>query len=241
MSKTCRWIEARLHSFEQHPFLKTLHLALCIVALASFLLLIRALILNPEKGANCVWMNCEFLSACLYGCLTLWVISYNLMKFIDVEAAKAVGDLRIKLHDEDNMEIHKLLLASEEEGDSIIAKIMKRKNCPDATKSLSIADDTEDTEDNPQKSPVGNHVRPNENKKIDDALLFNYLGTIELGSIMLQKGIITFDEFFNQFGYRVQNIANCDEIMEHVRSDSNKDYYENLLYVVDEFHRHKMI
>lgn len=239
MSKTCRWIEARLRRYEQHPFLNTFHIVLCILSLASFVLLIRALIMNPDGNANCVWLNWQLLAVCLYGCLTLWIISYNLMKFIDVEAIKAVSDLRMKLHDKDNMEIHKLLLAGDEEGDEIAKEIMN-----DATDS----DSNYASKTSVKKQVGGNHVnsqkdnpdKPTETK-VDDALLFNYLGTIELGSIMLQKGIITFDEFFNQFGYRVQNIANCPALMEHVRSDGNKDYYDNLLYVIDEFHRRKMI
>jgi hypothetical protein len=234
MSKTCRWIEARLHSFEQHPFLKTFHCLLLILSLVSLVFLTRSLIVNFDGSIRCVWLQWGFWSGILYGCLTLWVISYNLMKFIDVEATRAVGDLRIKLHDDDNMEIHKLLMASddEEEGNSILREIKERKSGSGCKESLSIAGGTESIEDNPEKSTETN---------VDGAKLFNYLGTIELGSIMLQKRLVTFDEFFNQFGYRVQNIANCTALMEYVRSDGNKDYYDNLLYVIDEFHRRKMI
>lgn len=104
----------------------------------------------------------------------------------------------------------------------------------------SSDDSTELAKENSGQPAERECERPKETK-LDDAKLFNYLGTIELGSIMLQKRIITFDEFFNQFGYRVQNIANSEEIMAHVRSDTNKDYYDNLLFVIDEFHRRKMI
>lgn len=247
MSKICRWLDARCRSFEQHPYLKTFHCVLLILSLASLVLLARSLIVNYDGSIRCVWLQWGFWSGILYGCLTLWVISYNLMKFIDVEATRAVGDLRIKLHDEDNMEIHKLLLAGDEERDKIVESIRqnKKRECRESgemgeRRKSSSDDSTELAKENSGQPAERECERPKETK-LDDAKLFNYLGTIELGSIMLQKRIITFDEFFNQFGYRVQNIANSEEIMAHVRSDTNKDYYDNLLFVIDEFHRRKMI
>lgn len=60
--------------------------------------------------------------------------------------------------------------------------------------------------------------------------LFDYLGTIELGAIMLQRGVISFDEFYNQFGYRVENIKENKALMECIKDDH--DYYEMLLYVI---------
>ena len=231
MRKFCQCVERCCHKFRLHPWLNTLYIVLCVLSVVSLGFLIRSLIVNPGSKCTCVWQNWEFWSGTLYGCLTLWVISYNLMKFSDVEAIKALSDLRFKLHEKENREIHKLLLASDEDDGSIVRQIRQRKHrsskdCQSTSKNCKT-DDCDGKKD-PQS-------------EVEDMDLFNYLGTIELGSIMLQKGIVSFDEFFNQFGYRVQNIVCCDEVIHHVMSDANKSYYKNLIYVIKEFHRQELI
>lgn len=64
----------------------------------------------------------------------------------------------------------------------------------------------------------------------DNVELFDYLGTIELGAIMLKKGIIGYDEFYNQFGYRVENIMRCEKVKNHICD--NCRYYRMLIYVM---------
>ena len=64
-----------------------------------------------------------------------------------------------------------------------------------------------------------------------NAIIFDYLGTIELGAIMLKRKIISLDEFNNQFGYRVSNVYNNEALMGHVLKESNN--YEYLLYAID--------
>lgn len=62
-----------------------------------------------------------------------------------------------------------------------------------------------------------------------NADIFDYIGTIELGAIMVKRGAITLDEFKNQFGYRVENIKNNSELMNHIKK--YKKYYSNFLYL----------
>ena len=57
--------------------------------------------------------------------------------------------------------------------------------------------------------------------------IFDYLGIIELGVIMRERGVITSKEFESQFGYRVENIWRNREIVRHIMA--NKEYYEHLL------------
>lgn len=56
--------------------------------------------------------------------------------------------------------------------------------------------------------------------------IFDYLGTIELGAIMLEKGLINKEEFENQFGYRLENCLKNKDICNHLQKYSA--YYEKL-------------
>lgn len=144
------------------------------------------------------WLDYKFWTETFGGCLTLWVISYNLKKFIDIETVKALGDLRTKLNDEKKKEIHSYLL-------------------PECDKKpiISCKSDTK-TEEN--------------QLTINNVDLLDYIGTIELGAIMVKRGAITLDEFYNQFGYRVQNLMRNAEISKHL--DNNAGYYDDLMRIV---------
>lgn len=65
--------------------------------------------------------------------------------------------------------------------------------------------------------------------------LFDYLGTIELGAIMLRKGLISLDEFDQQFGYRVRNCWNNRAICEHIQK--HYEYYSDFKYAVEQLDR----
>ena len=80
-----------------------------------------------------------------------------------------------------------------------------------------------------------------DNKMPENLDVFNYLGTIELGAIMLQRGVISFDEFYNQFGYRVINIANNEQLMAHIRFEPERQFYDAIWYVIDEFQQRKLL
>ena len=60
--------------------------------------------------------------------------------------------------------------------------------------------------------------------------LFDYIGTIELGAIMLQRGVISYDEFYSQFGYRVENLWKNEAVKKHIKE--NAKYYKKFLYIV---------
>lgn len=64
-------------------------------------------------------------------------------------------------------------------------------------------------------------------KEICNIDIFNYIGTLELGCLMLENRVIDEDKFNNQFGYRVKNLSNSQEIKEHILK--NKKYYLDTL------------
>ncbi len=62
--------------------------------------------------------------------------------------------------------------------------------------------------------------------------LFDYLGTIELGAIMLKRKVITIEEFYNQFGYRVENLVSNADVLKHLYD--NREYYTAFMDIVEE-------
>ena len=64
-------------------------------------------------------------------------------------------------------------------------------------------------------------------QNISNIDIFNYIGTLELGRLMWDNGVIDQTKFNNQFGYRVDNISNSKEIKEHILR--NKKYYLDTL------------
>lgn len=60
--------------------------------------------------------------------------------------------------------------------------------------------------------------------------MFDYLGTVELGAIMLKHKVINYDEFYNQFGYRLENIMMNDRVMKHLEKE--KIYYKYLWGII---------
>ena len=62
--------------------------------------------------------------------------------------------------------------------------------------------------------------------------IHSYLGTIEMGSLMVQKGLISIHIFKRQFGYRIANIVESPEIVSIIAE--NEEYYEDLLWIIKE-------
>ena len=144
------------------------------------------------------WLEYKYIIQTFGGCLTLFIVSYNLQKYIDVETVKALGDLRNKLNSDDKTKLHTFLMHED-----------------DRTAVLTELD-----------SPVDNKS----NIAYSNAVLFDYIGTIELGAIMVKRKVISIDEFYNQFGYRVENLMNNAAIKSHIKDNPN--YYKALQYIV---------
>lgn len=79
----------------------------------------------------------------------------------------------------------------------------------------------------------------NQKEEIKNITIYDYLGTIELGAIMLKKGMISIDVFYNQFGYRMENIFRNAEIAQSIQKDHK--YYTNLIYARDLLMKHNLL
>ena len=71
----------------------------------------------------------------------------------------------------------------------------------------------------------------NENKNKNRMILYNYLGTLEVLNILLKNGVITKDNFRNQFGYRLENIDNCLPLMQHLKNE--RAYWTDLFELIE--------
>ena len=185
-----------------------------------------ALNIDGVKNMQSFWG--EYSQMITFGgcCLTLFVANYHLTKYLDVETIKALGKLREMLNTPEKKAIHNYLLPQED-----------RKFDSKAA----------DGSANPKQEAVGKS-RPASSAPAKDSQaqqaaewstvdLYDYLGTIELGAIMLKRGVITRDEFYNQFGYRVENLLSDKEIIDHV--EESKRYYDMFLFAKEEVEKYR--
>lgn len=138
------------------------------------------------------WRGYEPLFSTIGKCLTLLIINSNLLRYIDVETVKLLGDLRGRLQSEAKKNIHNYLLKETD------------------------------------KKPILNDLNLEDNPNIE---IFDYLGTLELGAIMLSRNVITQREFDNQFGYRIKNVRDNQELQNHIEKE--KDHYAYLYQLVN--------
>lgn len=169
-----------------------------------------ALIIHKGAGlAACTnmfteWVNLQFFLTALFGLVTLYVASRQLHKRSETACINSLIELRKQLTTGNNRNVH-YALSPDEDKKTLNDKDVVPKSCG-----------LEETE----KIPM-----------ID---VFNYLGTLELGVQMVKRKMIPQDTFYNQFGYRLENIfeGNSD-IHKKVRNHINecKSYYKDLLWM----------
>lgn len=81
--------------------------------------------------------------------------------------------------------------------------------------------------DDERKAILPNCETETDFQNIRNIDIFNYIGTLELGRLMWDNGVIDQTKFKNQFGYRFENLFNSKEIKEHIKA--NKQYYHKSL------------
>lgn len=156
------------------------------------------------------WFNYKALIESFFYSLSLYVAAYNLEKYINVERCKALGDIRAKLNTNEKRIIHSYLLPSDDQ--------------------IPIVDVLEDELSTLHKDENSYH------SNID---VFDYLGTLELGAIMLKLNVLSFNEFYNQFGYRIKNAYVNEYIRSHIEDPEND--YSYLRYAIGKMRKFKKL
>ena len=157
------------------------------------------------------WLFLKYLIIACFSILTLYIAGKQLQKHTDMACINALTELRKLLTSDRNRSVH-FALSSEQEKVNIL-----------------------DEELNENKE---NGLTTQKEIPIIDA--FNYLGTIELGILMVRRGLIDMDTFYSQIGYRIENIFE-ENSMAHtkIREEINnsKAYYKNLLWGYNEIRK----
>ena len=170
---------------------------LLVATAISFLILILGWF-SLQCPCCCICrIDCEYTLKVSGALLTLWIASYQLAKYIDVETINSLAQLREMLNSEEKKKIHTALFDPEDK-EPILPELQSKN--PDRTMDFSNAE------------------------------FFDYIGTIELGAIMVRRGVISVDEFYNQFGYRVENIWANESVKKHI--SNNKSYYKDLNFII---------
>lgn len=162
--------------------------------------------LGPDsiKNMQDFWVQYTPLIKAFFASVTLFVASHSLMKYIDVERTRSLGEIREKLDDKPKKIIHDY--------------VMNNKDKEGVPSSLIQC--------------------LNENSSVDLSTveIFDYLGTLELGAIMLYRGVISEEEFYNQFGYRYENV---EESFLYKVANESPEYYQPLLYALSVIHKRR--
>ena len=156
----------------------------------------------------------KYLLIACFSLLTLYVACEQLHKHTCISRIKALIELRRLLTSDQNRKVHILLSPKDEQG--FVSEWMpsneKEKPTPEGEKDKEARKEIDI-----------------ENIRIID--VFNYLGTIELGVVMVEQELIDKDTFYSQFGYRIENIFEEKspihvETRKHI--NDNESYYEIL-------------
>lgn len=143
---------------------------------------------------------------------TLLLAGYNLSKYMDMQVIESLRTIRERFNDSDKNVLHESLLCMTD----------RKPILPES--NLQHHDDADDSQD----AKIEHGLTKG---RITNIVIYDYLGTIELGAIMLRKGLVSVDDFYNQFGYRIENIFRNSDLCQHV--NNNYKYYKYLIYARD--------
>lgn len=147
------------------------------------------------------------------GCLSLWLVCFQLKKQSDIETVKLLGYLRELLNTGEKKKIHFYLFDS------------KNRHAKSDNDKMALLKDLESDQKYIQH-PCRNVIEEEDKIRHSNVEVFDYLGVLELGAIMLERGVISQEEFDNQFKYRIVNVYNSD-LRKHIEKE--KKYYKYLI------------
>ena len=184
---------------------------LCLVAML-FLIGVQCSVLTID----CL---CDYLSSptilryivvALFSLVTLWVAIVTLRSSIHTSEIEAIVSLRNLFYQEGNLRVHRKIL----NGDKFY-----------------LTDD--------QKAQVSDNDSKEVNKeKIEDESdVNNYIGTLEVAYLMVERDVINMEEFENLFGYRLNNLYENEELHKYICND--RIYNAILFRAIDALHKYQ--
>jgi len=168
------------------------------------------------------WESYRALISVLVGSITLCFAGYTLKQALDVATINSLTGLREKFNEQRKKSLHLFL--------------MKDSEYPSDDKSdCNLAERI--TSDSNAK---GGMINTDVSLDFNSADVLDYLGTIEMGNIMLKRGMISLKEFYNQFGYRLEYLLENPVISRHIYEDA-KEYYNDLHEVIDRLKKYQLL
>ena len=156
------------------------------------------------------WTNYELVLKILVSGITLVITGYTLTHALHIATINSLKDLRERLNDSGKK--------------SFMLFLMKAFETPDDSSDSNLAERIVSS------ASQLDHPMVTENQiAFNSADILDYLGVIELGNHMLKRRLITIEEFYNQFGYRLEYLLANQQIFKHIYNDA-EGYYKDLQF-----------
>lgn len=127
-----------------------------------------------------------------FSLLTLWLTIFTLNRSVKVEEMNAIVSLRNLFYQESNMRVYRKILNKE---DFYLSDEVKSKGLEFNSEEINKA------------------------SKEDEGDVNNYIGTLEVAYLMVERGVINMEEFENLFGYRLNDLYENKDLHKYVRED----------------------
>jgi hypothetical protein len=195
-----------------------------LVLYKIFLIIYKELSLTACMNMFIQWEHLQFFLTAAFGLLTLYVASKQLSKHTDMACINSLIELRKQLTKGTNRDVH-FALSLEDDKKTLEGKSM-----------LEESEAEKDKKEKPLNKTMLKEMGLKDINDIPMIDVYNYLGTIELGARMVKQKLMTIDVFYNQFGYRVENIFEGhslahDVLRKHI--NENKPYYKDLFWIYE--------
>lgn len=82
----------------------------------------------------------------------------------------------------------------------------------------------------------GNDFKLDEKRK-NEGDVNNYIGTLEVAYLMVERGVINMEEFENLFGYRLNNLFENEDLYKYIRED--RKYNAILFRAIHALHKYQ--
>lgn len=168
------------------------------------------------------WKPYSVLISVLAGSITLCFAGYTLKQALDVATINSLASLREKFNEPRKKSLHLFLMKDSEypANDKSDSNLAERMIVDSKVKGVKVNADVL--------------------LEFNSADVLDYLGTIEMGNVMLKRGMISLSEFYNQFGYRLECLLENPIIRGHIYEDA-KEYYGDLHEVISSLKKYELL
>lgn len=187
-------------------------LAIGSIILSIILLFIQAYHTSWEVTLSVLMKpkGLHFLLVAGFSLLTLWLTILTLNRSVKIEEMNAIVSLRNLFCQKANMKVYHKILNEEKFYLTDEEKSKAKENASEEFKK----------ELNEEEGDVN-----------------NYIGTLEVAYLMVERGVINMEEFENLFGYRLNNLYENEDLYKYLCED--RKYNAILFRAIDALHKYQ--